>query len=215
MPSTKPNVGATSGRLDDARQAPSPNHDPRARGTLVDLLVIHNISLPPGRFGGPWIEQLFLNRIDPSAHPYFERLAGLRVSAHLLIRRDGELVQFVDLRERAWHAGTSSFQGRNACNDFSIGIELEGDDTTPYSDAQYGRLAETTARIMARFPAITPARIVGHSDIAPERKSDPGAAFDWARYRAGLTEELALATQPTARHPGDASPARATPIPRR
>ncbi|KAA6185493.1 1,6-anhydro-N-acetylmuramyl-L-alanine amidase AmpD [Thiohalocapsa marina] len=174
------------GWLARARKAPSDNQDARPPGTRVDLLVIHNISLPPGRFGGPWIEQLFSNRLDPGAHAAFRSLAGLRVSAHLLIRRDGELVQFVDLRRRAWHAGQSCFQGRTACNDSSIGIELEGADRTPYTDAQYRCLAAVTAEIRRRFPAITPERIVGHSDIAPGRKTDPGPAFDWARYRALL-----------------------------
>jgi AmpD protein len=175
-----------SGLLELARQAPSPNHDPRPAGASVDLLVIHNISLPPGEFGGPWIEQLFHNRLEPGAHPYFAAIAEIRVSAHLLIRRDGELVQFVDLTERAWHAGRSCFDGREACNDFSIGIELEGADEVPFTDAQYAVLAAATREIMERFPAITPARIAGHSDIAPGRKTDPGPAFDWARYRRML-----------------------------
>jgi AmpD protein len=150
------------------------------------LLVIHNISLPPGQFGGPWIEQLFQNRLDPEAHPYFGPIASVPVSAHLLIRRDGESLQFVDLRRRAWHAGRSDFMGRQACNDFSIGIELEGADTIPFTDAQYNRLTATSVEIMRRFPKITPARVVGHSDIAPGRKTDPGPAFDWPRYRAML-----------------------------
>jgi AmpD protein len=147
----------------------------------VDLLVIHGISLPPAEFGGPWIEHLFLNGLDPTAHPYFAAIAGLRVSAHLLIRRDGELIQFVDLDERAWHAGASSWEGRERCNDFSIGIELEGADEVPYTDRQYAMLATSTREILARYPAIHPTRIVGHSQIAPGRKSDPGPAFDWAR----------------------------------
>jgi len=152
----------------------------------VDLLVVHGISLPPGELGGHWIEALFQNRLDPQAHPYFRSIADLRVSAHLLIRRDGELVQFVDLAKRAWHAGPSCFQGRERCNDFSIGIELEGTETVPYTDAQYAVLAETVRAVMERFPAITPARLVGHSDIAPGRKTDPGPAFDWARLRSAL-----------------------------
>jgi len=148
--------------------------------------VIHNISLPPGDFGGPWIEDLFLNRLDPAAHPYFADIAALRVSAHLLIRRDGELIQFVDLRRRAWHAGSSGYQGRSACNDFSIGIELEGTDDIPFTDSQYWRLTTTTQAIQARFPAITTERIVGHSTIAPGRKTDPGPAFDWQQFRAAI-----------------------------
>jgi AmpD protein len=177
-------LSAGVGLLPGARQAPSPHCDDRPADVTVDLLVIHNISLPPGEYGGPWIEQLFLNRLDPEAHPYFAAIAGLRVSAHLLIRRDGELIQFVDLRRRAWHAGPSCFDGRSACNDFSIGIELEGADSIPFTDAQYHALAAVSREIMRRFPAITPRRIAGHSDIAPGRKTDPGSAFDWKRYRA-------------------------------
>jgi AmpD protein len=180
---------AAEGFLPDARQVPSPNCDERPAGTTIDLLVIHNISLPPGRFGGPWIEALFQNRLDPRAHPYFAGVADRRVSAHLLIRRDGELIQFVDLRRRAWHAGPSHFAGRAACNDYSIGIELEGADEVPFTDAQYDRLAAVTEILMQRWPAITAARIVGHSDIAPGRKTDPGPAFDWVRYRAAIGRE--------------------------
>jgi N-acetyl-anhydromuramoyl-L-alanine amidase len=149
----------------------------------VDLLVIHGICLPPGEFGGPWIEDLFNNRLDPQAHPYFRGIADQRVSAHLLIRRDGELIQYVDLDKRAWHAGPSSFAGRPRCNDYSVGIELEGADRIPYEEVQYRVLAQATEEIRARFPAIGAARIVGHSDIAPGRKTDPGPAFDWGYYR--------------------------------
>ncbi len=169
--------------LPDARQCPSPNQDARPPDCAVELLVIHCISLPPGELGGPWIDALFQNRLDPRAHPCFDSLAGLRVSAHLLIRRDGELVQYVPLERRAWHAGASSFRGRPDCNDFSIGIELEGTEDRPFSDAQYRVLARTTREIMALYPAITPERIAGHSEIARGRKSDPGPCFDWARYR--------------------------------
>ena len=176
----------SAGRLCHARWVPSPNHDARPAGTEVDLLVIHGISLPPGELGGPWIEELFQNRLDWETHPYFATIRGLRVSTHLLIRRDGDLIQFVDFAERAWHAGVSNFAGRSACNDFSIGIELEGADTVPYTDAQYRVLAETVRELMRRFPAIGPERIVGHSDIAPGRKTDPGPAFDWARLRAAI-----------------------------
>lgn len=171
------------GWLPQARWVPSPNWDERPVGTRVDLLVIHGVSLPPGQFGGPWIDALFQNRLDPQAHPYFAAIAGLRLSSHLLIRRDGELIQYVDLTKRAWHAGVSSFQGRERCNDFSIGIELEGTDDLPYASSQYQVLAEVSRAILTRFPAITPDRIVGHSDIAPGRKTDPGPAFDWERYR--------------------------------
>ncbi len=175
----------------DARWCPSPNCDQRPPGSEIDLLVIHGISLPPGEFGGPYIDQLFTNRLDPGAHPYFAPIADLRVSAHLLIRRDGELVQYVPLQQRAWHAGVSSFAGRERCNDYAIGIELEGSDHTPYTDAQYGRLQQVIAAIQAQFPAITAERIVGHSDIAPGRKSDPGPAFDWQRLLAALNEKSA------------------------
>ncbi len=168
-----------------ARQCPSSNCDPRPPGCRIDLLVIHNISLPPGCFGGDRVDDLFLNRLDPKAHPYFQEICELRVSSHLLIRRSGELVQYVPLGLRAWHAGQSEFQGRVACNDFSIGIELEGDDYTPFTEQQYQTLDQTIADIRARYPAITPERIVGHSDIAPARKSDPGPFFDWNRIKAG------------------------------
>jgi len=179
------------GRLCAARWVPSPNHDGRPPGTEVDLLVIHGISLPPGGFGGPWIEQLFQNRLNPEAHPYFRTIAGLRVSSHLLIRRDGELIQFVDFNERAWHAGVSCFAGRTVCNDFSIGIELEGADSIPYTDAQYGVLGATVRELMLRFPGIQPGGILGHSDIAPGRKTDPGPAFDWARLKALIADASA------------------------
>lgn len=172
----------------EARQCPSPNCDERPADTDIDLLVIHNISLPPGEFGGPWIDDLFCNCLDPKAHPYFQEVHGFKVSAHLLIRRDGELIQYVPLEKRAWHAGQSEFDGRSACNDFSIGIELEGADDIPYSDAQYAALDQVTRQIMQAYPNITPERITGHSDIAPGRKSDPGPAFDWNRFRALLAQ---------------------------
>ncbi|MEA3640464.1 MAG: 1,6-anhydro-N-acetylmuramyl-L-alanine amidase AmpD [Lamprobacter sp.] len=177
-----------AGRLSIAGWIPSPNADQRPEGVEPDLLVIHNISLPPRQFGGPWIEQLFLNQLAPSADPFFASIAGLRVSAHLLIRRDGELLQFVALGRRAWHAGRSSFRGRPACNDYSIGIELEGADDVAFSDAQYERLAEATQLIRARYPAITRDRITGHEQIAPGRKTDPGPAFDWQRYLNSLPD---------------------------
>jgi len=173
-----------NGWLPRARRIPSPNWDQRPVDSIVDLLVIHGISLPPGSFGGPWIERLFTNRLDPGAHPYFRDIADLKVSAHLLVLRDGELIQFVDLQHRAWHAGASCFEGREGCNDFSIGIELEGTDEFPYEDAQYRVLADATLEIRRRFPTITPGRIVGHCHIAPGRKTDPGPAFDWERFRS-------------------------------
>jgi AmpD protein len=176
------------GWLRGARRSPSPNQDPRPPGMRPDLLVIHNISLPPGEYGGPWIEDLFLNRLDPDAHPYFAEIAALKVSAHLLIRRDGELIQFVPFDQRAWHAGASCHQGRAACNDFSIGIELEGSDDEPFSDIQYRRLAAVTRVLLNAYPEINSERIVGHSDIAPGRKTDPGPHFEWARYQRELTD---------------------------
>jgi AmpD protein len=149
----------------------------------VSLLVIHNISLPPGEFGGTGIAELFTNRLDAAAHPYYATVAGAKVSAHFLIRRDGELLQFVPCGSRAWHAGDSSWKGRACCNDFSIGIELEGTDEAPFTSAQYRRLAGLTRALKARYPLRD---IVGHSDIAPGRKSDPGPHFDWSRYRGLL-----------------------------
>ena len=161
-----------------ARQIRSPNCDGRPEGTAVTLLVVHNISLPPGQFGGDGIVQLFTNRLDLAAHPYYATLADLRVSAHFLIRRDGELVQFVRCTERAWHAGASQWKGRERCNDYSIGVELEGTDTLPYAAPQYTMLARLAKALRRRYPIED---MAGHSDIAPGRKTDPGAAFDWAR----------------------------------
>lgn len=171
------------GWLSEAARVPSPNCNQRPAGATVDLLVIHNISLPPGEFGGPWIDALFQNRLDPQAHPRFGEIHRLEVSSHLLIRRDGGLVQYVPLHLRAWHAGRSRFQGRGNCNDFSIGMELEGCDTQPFTDAQYRKLERVSRQIMSLYPNITPERVTGHSDIAPGRKTDPGPCFDWERYR--------------------------------
>ena len=174
--------------LSGAVRVLSPNSDERPADQAVDLLVIHSISLPPGEYGGPYIDQLFTNTLDPNRHSYFPQLMGLRVSSHLLIRRDGRCVQYVPFTRRAWHAGVSSFEGRSACNDFSIGVELEGTDQDPYTDAQYATLVASTRCLMDAFPHITPQRIVGHSDIAPGRKTDPGPAFDWDRYRLLLAQ---------------------------
>jgi len=171
------------GWLSGAERRLSVNRDARPPSTGVDLLVVHSISLPPGVFGGHWIDDLFLSRLDPQAHPYFRRIAGLRVSAHLLIRRDGRCIQYVPFGERAWHAGASSFAGRERCNDFSIGIELEGTDDSPFEPRQYRVLAEAALAIMVTYPAIRPDLIVGHSDIAPGRKTDPGPCFDWVLFR--------------------------------
>jgi AmpD protein len=179
-------VDPRTGWLEGARGVPSPNQDERPPGTAIELLVVHGISLPPGELGGPWIDALFTNALDPAAHPYFAGIASLRVSAHVLIRRNGEIVQYVPFHRRAWHCGVSSWRGRPACNDFSIGVELEGTDTLPYADVQYPRLAEVARALMAVYLGITPEAIVGHSDIAPGRKTDPGPAFDWPRLRAAL-----------------------------
>lgn len=169
-----------AGWVGQARRADSPNYDPRPAGYGIELIVIHNISLPPGQFGGDAIEALFRNRLDCSAHPFFAQLIGLRVSSHFLVRRDGALMQFVPCLARAWHAGVSQWNGRARCNDFSIGIELEGADDVAYADAQYDVLAALIRCLRARFLI---ADVVGHSDIAPGRKTDPGAAFDWQRLR--------------------------------
>ena len=169
------------GLIESARQVASPNCDERPAGCAIELIVIHAISLPPGEFGGPAIEALFTNRLDCASHPYYAALAGLEVSAHFLIRRGGELVQFVPCGKRAWHAGVSSWRGRAACNDFSIGIELEGADDVTFEDAQYAALCALARALFARYPI---AESVGHSAIAPGRKTDPGPHFDWARYRA-------------------------------
>jgi len=179
-------IDLATGLLARARQVLSPHFDARPQGTLPELIVVHGISLPPGQFGGAWIDQLFTGTLDPSAHPYFRDIAGQRVSAHALIRRDGSLVQYVPFAARAWHAGESEYRGRSACNDFSIGIELEGTDDLPYEDAQYESLAHLIRALLAAYPSLAAQRVVGHSDIAPGRKTDPGSVFDWQRLRRGL-----------------------------
>ena len=175
------------GWLEGAKQVPSPNHNARPEAAAVNLLVIHNISLPPGQFGSPYIEQFFQNKLPWGDHPYFKTIEGLEVSAHFLIKQDGEVVQFVSCLDRAWHAGASSFCGEENCNDFSIGVELEGTDTTPYTDVQYASLVALTKQLQANYPDISVSRIKGHSDIAPGRKTDPGESFDWHRYLRELT----------------------------
>jgi AmpD protein len=169
-----------------ARQVPSPNCDERPEGCEISLVVVHGMSLPPGQYGGPEIDRFFTNTLDADAHPYFAQIAALRVSSHLLIRRDGELVQYVPFRKRAWHAGDSCYQGRMACNDFSIGIELEGQDDEPYSDAQYEVLADVVKVLIGTFPGLSADSLAGHCDISPQRKTDPGPAFDWARLQQQL-----------------------------
>ena len=172
-----------AGRVNAARYIASPNCDERPPGEAVTLLVIHNISLPPGEFGGDGVVRLFTNEIDCTAHPYYRKLAGARVSAHFLIRRSGELLQFVSCAKRAWHAGASAWCGRSRCNDFSIGIELEGADDVPYTEPQYRVLAELARALQSAYPI---ADIAGHCDIAPARKTDPGPSFDWPRYRNSI-----------------------------
>lgn len=170
---------------------PSPNCNERPEGPPgeVSLLIIHNISLPPAQFGTGKVQQFFSNTLDTNEHPYFAEIAALRVSAHFLIERDGVVTQFVACHRRAWHAGVSRFDEREGCNDFSVGIELEGTDTQPFSDAQYHALANLTRQLQAAYPAITVERITGHSNVAPGRKTDPGPCFDWPRYRSGLQDE--------------------------
>lgn len=170
----------------EVQRCPSPNFNDRPDPSDISLLVIHNISLPPGEFQNGCIERFFTNCLCAGEHPYFATIADMQVSAHCLIQRDGQVLQFVPFHQRAWHAGASSFQGRKNCNDFSIGIELEGTDDTPYTDVQYETLSVLTRDIMRIYSAISPERIVGHADIAPGRKTDPGPAFDWGRYRARL-----------------------------
>lgn len=176
-----------TGRLNEAAYLPSPHQDERPAGNPIQLLVIHNISLPPGEFGGPFVSDLFLGKLEPLAHPYFASIQHLKVSAHLFIRRSGEILQFVPFHQRAWHAGESNFQGQTRCNDFSIGIELEGTDTLPYEAVQYQQLAAVTRLLMQAYPELSRERIVGHADIAPGRKTDPGDAFDWHLYIGQLT----------------------------
>jgi AmpD protein len=180
------------GVLEVARQVESPNCDARPPAVVPELIVVHGISLPPGEYGGPWIDLLFTNALPRDAHPYFATVADLHVSSHLLIRRDGEPVQYVPFGRRAWHAGVSSWQGRERCNDYSIGIELEGTDHDPYESAQYAMLGRVIALLCRTYPSLTPERVVGHSDVAPGRKTDPGLAFDWPRLHALVRFELDL-----------------------
>jgi AmpD protein len=185
-------IDVTTGLTAAARQVESPNCDDRPPRTVVDLVVVHGISLPPGEFGGPWIDALFTNALPADAHPDFAEIATLRVSAHALIRRDGEIVQYVPFHRRAWHAGQSRWEGRSDCNDFSIGIEIEGTDGTAYESLQYVRLARLIAALSRAYPGVSIDRVVGHSDVAPGRKTDPGPAFDWPLLRALLRFESEL-----------------------
>jgi len=171
------------GLLPQARYIASPNCDERPPGAAITLLVLHSISLPPGQYGGDAIERLFTNRLDPAAHPYFRDIATLKLSSHFLVLRDGELLQFVPVQRRAWHAGASCWRGRSRCNDFSIGVELEGVDESAFEDIQYARLNELLRALRGSLPLND---IAAHSDVAPDRKTDPGAHFDWARLLADL-----------------------------
>lgn len=183
-------LSISNGWLAEAeRRILSPNFDPRPDADDISLIVIHCISLPPREFGGEWIDRLFTNTLPPSAHPYFEGIHQLRVSAHILIRRDGSITQYVPFHQRAWHAGVSNYQGRETCNNFSIGIELEGTESVAYTEAQYARLADTVAALLAHYPTLTKKAITGHSDIAPGRKTDPGASFDWGKFHRLLAEK--------------------------
>ncbi len=177
-------VDIGTGLMVGAKQILSPFFDERPAGVEPDLIVLHGISLPPGDFGGPWVARLFTGNLPGDAHPTFAERTGMRVSAHLLVRRDGEVQQFVPFSHRAWHAGKSAWQGREACNDYSIGIECEGADDVPYEDAQYAALGVLLPMLSAAYPLITRERIVGHSDVAPGRKTDPGSSFDWERVRS-------------------------------
>jgi N-acetyl-anhydromuramoyl-L-alanine amidase len=173
-------VDRATGWLEGIRRVESPNSDDRPPGATLDLIVVHGISLPPGRFGEGWIDRFFLNELPAAADPYFATIADIKVSAHVLIARDGTLTQYVSFNRRAWHAGRSSYCGRDACNDFSVGIELEGTDDLPYMHVQYERLAALVRALRRAYASLRDAEIVGHSDIAPGRKTDPGPAFDWA-----------------------------------
>ena len=183
-------ISPGQGLIRPAEQCPSPNQDDRPAGCEPELIIIHGISLPPGEFGGPFVEQLFTNRLDWEAHPYFAEIRDLKVSSHVFIRRDGSLIQFVPFSRRAWHAGASCYRDREDCNDYSIGIELEGEDETPYTDRQYEVLVKTVSALQATYTNLCARRIAGHCDVAPDRKSDPGPAFDWLRLYDGLSNSI-------------------------
>ena len=181
-------IDTRTGLLSQAQFVCSPNCDDRPENTDIDLIVIHNISLPPGEFGGPWITDLFTNRLTPDAHPYFATIHQMEVSSHVLIRRDGAITQYVPFHKRAWHAGQSEYQGRTRCNDFSIGIELEGSDDTPFTESQYHALSGLIRTLTTSYPNLSLAHITGHSDIAPGRKTDPGPCFDWQKLHNLLNQ---------------------------
>jgi AmpD protein len=181
-------INPETGLLDECRQCPSPNKDTRPEAMAIDLVVVHSISLPPGEYGGDAIERFFQNQLDKNQHPYFEEIHQMQVSAHALIKRSGEIVQFVPFNERAWHAGQSDFQGRGCCNDFSIGIELEGTDSDVFEEAQYRQLAELIRLLQITYPTIAD-HVTGHSDIAPGRKTDPGTGFDWKKLHRYISAQ--------------------------
>jgi AmpD protein len=183
-------IDPATGLLAGVRQVLTPFLDDRPGAVQPDLIIIHGISMPPGEFGGPWIVRLFTGNLPPDAHPFFRAVAGLRVSSHVLVRRRGELVQYVPFHRRAWHAGVSEYQGRAGCNDFSIGIELEGTDELGYAEAQYETLAALIGALIATYPTLSRERLAGHSDVAPGRKTDPGPAFSWERLREKLARPL-------------------------
>lgn len=182
---SSPELRIKAGWLNSAEIQRSSHFEPRAKNEAINLLVVHNISLPPGQFGGGHITNFFLGKLDPSIDPYFEDIYNIRVSAHCLIKRDGHIVQYVSFNDKAWHAGVSVYQGREKCNDFSIGIELEGTDDIPYTKAQYQQLSNLSQCLITTYPALKN-NIVGHSDIAPGRKTDPGEAFDWQHFQTLL-----------------------------
>ncbi len=179
-------INTTTGLLDECKQCPSPNKDTRPKNTVIDLIVVHSISLPPGEYGNDAIEHFFQNQLDKNEHPYFEEIFDMQVSSHALIKRSGEIIQFVPFHERSWHAGQSNYQGRECCNDFSIGIELEGTDSDDFEDIQYQQLAQLVNALQTAYPAISD-HITGHSDISPGRKKDPGTGFDWNKLKNHLS----------------------------
>ncbi|MBE9560045.1 MAG: 1,6-anhydro-N-acetylmuramyl-L-alanine amidase AmpD [Proteobacteria bacterium] len=181
-------INTKTGLLDKCEQCTSPNSDTRPVNTAIDLIVVHSISLPPGEYGGDSIEQFFQNKLDKNTHPYFEEIHEMQVSSHILIKRSGEIVQFVPFHERAWHAGQSNYQGREHCNDFSIGIELEGTDSDSFEDIQYQQLAHLVSALKTSYPGIAE-HITGHSDISPGRKKDPGTGFDWDKLKNSLSTD--------------------------
>ncbi len=180
-------INPTNGLLDECQQCPSPNKDSRPENTAINLVVVHSISLPPGQYGGDAIEHFFQNQLDKNQHPYFEEIHTLKVSSHVLIKRSGEIVQFVPFHERAWHAGQSNYHGRETCNDFSIGIELEGTDCDMFEEEQYRQLALLISSLQQVYPEIR-GHVTGHCDIAPGRKTDPGTGFDWSKLNRHLSE---------------------------